>query len=117
MRCAALPKLAGALESSPRAHPHGLLLAGTSALAHRISKLAPLKTEMPGEPGGVAICVGHPMQIIRPGYPGRWLRLQLLDLFATREVIGYADLEEGGGKAVGEVKVFSGAAAARGADV
>ena len=60
--------------------------------------------------------MGKPMQIPRPGHPGRWGRVQLFDdLFATREVIGHADLEEGGGKAVGEVEVIAGAADVGGA--
>jgi hypothetical protein len=46
------------------------------------------------ESGGGGICVGKPVQIIRPGYPGKWVRVQLLNLFATREVVGYANLNE-----------------------
>lgn len=90
---------------------------GKDGLGWRGDAAWALETEMPGETGGVAICVGHLMQIARPGSPGRWVTVQLLDLFAARDVVGYADLEEGGGKAVGEVEVFSGAAAAGGADV
>jgi hypothetical protein len=68
-----------------------------------------LQIKMPGERGGERWAGGEPLHIIHPGYPGRWVGKQLLDLLATREVIGYAHLEERRGKAVGEVLVVTGA--------
>ena len=43
------------------------------------------------------------------------MRVELFDLFATREVVGYADLEEGGSEAVGLILVVPGTTAAGGA--
>lgn len=73
--------------------------------------------EKPGEWGSVPIGMKCYMPIILPNYPGNLVKrsedMQLLDVRATREVVGDANLEQDGGQAVGKIDVRSGAAAVR----